>query len=640
MRKTALLLAFLLLLASCGEDKSRAPKPLATVDTQSLTLVPYTDGHQGLSGLVPAGWFEAMPGLYPGLFLSGPPAARPGTLLVQRLEAGATLDQVAEQWGPRLGLEEAPPSAGSRKTASFVWQLYAYNALDPDLGPRRGDIAVAESDDGVYLVILVTTEDEYPVLHDALFLPAVDALQPAADVPGRYAHYAGWPIVASIEGVGNDAHESVDFSLDACTRLRLYAIGQGDRTGMADLAYVENLATGQSPWRMRYTETGSAGYHPNRRADRALTLPPGDYRLHFVTDSSHAYEDWGNRPPGHRFWGATLWRDMTAEPGAVACWERADAPESLGWSSPGLERLGSVLEQGDVSALMVVTGGQVVHDWGNTANNFTAHSMRKSLMSALYGVYVGEGAIDMAKTLAELGIDDVVPLTEKEKRATVGDLLRARSGVYIPAAAEVQSMRADRPERGSHSPGQHWYYNNWDFNALGTIFDQETGAGGIYQAFKERIADPVGMQDYAPETLHYAYEYRLSHHPNYWFRISARDLARLGQLYLHGGEWQGEQVIPASWVVESTRSYSSTGRTGTYSGYGYMWWVAEQDLGGIREGSYAASGWGGHTLEVLPNLDTVIVIRYDTDDPAFSGDYAGTRADELIFKILEARLDG
>jgi hypothetical protein len=70
-----------------------------------------------------------------------------------------------------------------------------------------------------------------------------------------------------------------------------------------------------------------------------------------------------------------------------------------------------------------------------------------------------------------------------------------------------------------------------------------------------------------------------------------------------------------------------------------MWWVAAEELGAIREGSFAASGWGGHTMEVLPHLDTVIVIRYDTEDPTFRGDHAGAPADELILKVLAARLD-
>jgi CubicO group peptidase (beta-lactamase class C family) len=295
---------------------------------------------------------------------------------------------------------------------------------------------------------------------------------------------------------------------------------------------------------------------------------------------------------------------------------------------PGFERRG-------VAALTVVTDGKIVFEWGNTANNFRSHSMRKSLLSALYGIYVAEGEIELSRMLQDLGVDDLNPLTEGEKQATVGDLLRARSGVYIPAAAEVQSMRDDRPARGSHKPGTHWYYNNWDFNALGTIFGQETGQD-LYEAFETRIAVPLGMQDYRLDEQHYSYEHWLSMHPAYPFRISARDLARLGQLYLQKGEWEDEQILPATWVEESTRPHSTTLDTGTYSGYGYMWWIAARDDGEIRKGSYAASGYGGHTLEVLPHLNTVIALRVNTDDP--NARLIGTdEVDDLIRTILAAR---
>jgi CubicO group peptidase (beta-lactamase class C family) len=201
-------------------------------------------------------------------------------------------------------------------------------------------------------------------------------------------------------------------------------------------------------------------------------------------------------------------------------------------------------------------------------------------------------------------------------------------------------MKADRPQRGSHAPGTHWYYNNWDFNALGTIFDQETGEDSIYAAFQTRIAGPTGMQDFDPQRLHYTYEYWLSRHPYYLFRISARDLARFGQLYLQSGQWQGAQVIPAAWVEQSTRAHSTTRGSGTYSGYGYMWWIAAQgfgpDPGGIPAGAYAASGYGGHTLEILPHLNTLIVVRFNTDDPDFIG-VGSSEIDELILRILEAR---
>jgi len=63
-------------------------------------------------------------------------------------------------------------------------------------------------------------------------------------------------------------------------------------------------------------------------------------------------------------------------------------------------------------------------------------------------------------------------------------------------------MIARRPERSSPAPGTFWYYNNWDFNALGTIFDQLSGEESIYTEFEKRIAGPIGMQDYHPAELH------------------------------------------------------------------------------------------------------------------------------------------
>jgi CubicO group peptidase (beta-lactamase class C family) len=629
------LLVMLLELAACGGKATPAPIPVATIDVADITLVPYTSKDFGISGVVPDGWVEVMPGLFPGMYLAGSPEDRPGTVLIQRLEGGATIEQAAAVWLPRLGLEEFPESVGSRETASLTWDLHTYETVDPNLGPRKGDIALAETDDGVYLVLLVTTPDECRALHDAVFLPAVDALAPAADVPSRYQDYADWPVIAAIEGVGNNAHEIIEFTLDECTPVRIYAIGEGSERGMDDFGFIANAATGQIIWQMYYFETESAGYFRNRRVDRILSLPTGTYRLHFQTNGTHSFEDWGDRPPGHRFWGITLFEDMTPEASQATCWERASRPEELGWSSAKLNRLIPELKRLDAAALMVVTDGQVIFEWGNTANNFFAHSMRKSLMSALYGIAVAEGEIDTSKTLEELGIDDLTPLTEAEKQATVADLLKARSGVYIPAAGEVQSMRDARPKRGSHKHGTFWYYNNWDFNALGTIFEQETGEN-IYQAFKTRVADPIGMQDFSTENLHHAYEYWLSRHPNYWFRISARDLARFGQLYLQEGEWQGVQLIPAEWVEESTQAHSLTGKSGTYSGYGYMWWIAAKDYRDIKEGSYAASGYGGHTLEILPHLNTLIVFRINTDDPNYR---PISDEDQLVIQILGARQD-
>jgi CubicO group peptidase (beta-lactamase class C family) len=639
--KKNLVLSFLtlsVLLTGCDQPPA-APEvrsiPVATANAGSITLVPYISRAFVMSGVVPDGWIDAMPGSFPGLYLASLPEHRPGTILVQRLEAGVLLRQAIAAWLPRLNLDELPERVSTRERGSLVWDLHSFETVDAQLGPRKGEIALAETEDGVYVVVLATTPEEYQTLSDEVFLPAVDALSPAADVPSHWPDYADWPIIASIEGVGNDAHEIIEFTLDECTLTRIYAIGEGGEPGMKDFGYIENVATAQIIWNMYFYETDSAGYYRNRRIDRALSLPPGTYRLHFQTDGTHAFADWGDRPPSHRFWGITLFEDQSPEASQVACWERASRPQDLGWSSAKLRRLVPELQRQNVAALMVITDGQVVFEWGNTANNFRAHSMRKSLLSALYGISVAKGEIEPSQTLQELDIDDLNPLTESEKLATVTDLLSARSGVYLPAAAEAQSMQDTRPERVSHKPGTFWYYNNWDFNVLGSIFRQETGAD-VFQAFRTRIADPTGMQDFRLEDQHYDYEYWLSSHPAYNFRISARDLARFGQIYLQGGKWDDAQIVPADWVEKSLRTHSRTGQTGTYSGYGYMWWIAAEDFGDIKKGSFCASGYGGHTVEVLPHLNTVIVIRINTDRPDFTN-LAGAPVDQLILSILEAR---
>ena len=327
--------------------------------------------------------------------------------------------------------------------------------------------------------------------------------------------------------------------------------------------------------------------------------------------------------------------DTTAKrvyPGEV--WQEATTPEQLGWSSEKLAKAREYSERIGSAAVMIVDDGVVVDSWGDITRNYMCHSVRKSLMSALYGIYAAEGKIDISQTLQELDVDDYTPLTETEKQATVADLLRARSGVYIPAAGEAPSMKAMRPERGSHAPDTFWYYNNWDFNALGTIFDQETGEESIYQAFKTRIADPIGMQDYPIEDLQYYYE-PYSMHPFYGFRMSARDLARFALLFLREGRWRNQQIIPADWVQESTATYSQTGPD---SGYGYMWWTGVK--GGlfpnveVKEHSYYASGWGGQKAIVLPYRNLVVVHRVNTDLPGQSVET--TQIGILLWLILDA----
>jgi CubicO group peptidase (beta-lactamase class C family) len=291
------------------------------------------------------------------------------------------------------------------------------------------------------------------------------------------------------------------------------------------------------------------------------------------------------------------------------------SPAQLGWSEAGLSEVQG-WAQAKATEMMVVHHGSVVMEWGDTSKRTELASVRKSLLSALIGIAVANRKISLDSTLAELGIDDNPPsLTTAEKQATVRMLLEARSGIYHAALYETKSMAARRPERGSHAPGTFWYYNNWDFNALGTIYEHATGTG-IYDAFNEQIARPIGMQDYRPADGTY-FTGASSIHRAYPLRMSARDLARFALLYLHKGAWAGRQIVPQEWVRDSTRSYSNVGDAASSpgQGYGYLWWVAQPASSGrmFPDGSFFAHGNGGQYAIVDPADDLVVVSRVDID---------------------------
>lgn len=253
------------------------------------------------------------------------------------------------------------------------------------------------------------------------------------------------------------------------------------------------------------------------------------------------------------------------------------------------------------TALLVMRDGAMLASHGDTARKISVASVRKSLLGALYGIAVAEGRIKLDATLAELGIDDVAPaLTPEEKRATVTDLLSARSGIYHVAGYETGEQRRTRPERGSHPPGSFWFYNNWDFNALGTIYRQQIGED-IFESFERRIARPIGMRDFATRDGRYVGGAG-SRHQAYVFSLTARDMLRFGEMVLAGGDWQGRQIVPRDWLARSLTAHSRTDRG--HLGYGYLWWVLDPVVFG--PGAGIASGYGGQHIAVIPARGLVI----------------------------------
>ncbi|MGJ7565881.1 serine hydrolase domain-containing protein [Variovorax sp. GB1R11] len=305
----------------------------------------------------------------------------------------------------------------------------------------------------------------------------------------------------------------------------------------------------------------------------------------------------------------------TATPAAPVVFPEASwatAPESAPGSAcrRELDATRSYLRTLDTTALMAVQDGRVLFSEGPVQSVSIVFSVRKSVLSMMYGKYVANGTIDLDRTLADLGIDDVGGLLPIERQARLRDLLAARSGVYH-AAANGGDDAAAAPPRGSHVPGSYFLYNNWDFNAAGTAFERLTGRS-IYQAFAEDLATPLRLEDFDLARHARSGDARRSQHLAYPFYLSTRDMARLGYLMLRQGNWQGRQLVPPEWVEQMTRQTTPaaqmhpphTARRGF--GYGYLWWLLEEPQDSPLSGAYMAWGVHGQYILVVPKRQMVI----------------------------------
>jgi CubicO group peptidase (beta-lactamase class C family) len=260
----------------------------------------------------------------------------------------------------------------------------------------------------------------------------------------------------------------------------------------------------------------------------------------------------------------------------------------------------------EFDAFIAVKDDSLLASWGQVDLPIMTHSARKSIMSVLFGMAIEKGYLRLDQTLADLKIDEQkAPLSALEKSCTVRDLLMSRSGIYIEALGETQEMKDGRPRRGQHRPGEFFYYNNWGFNVLGTIFEQQTKLS-IGKAIEDWLAKPLGMKRFRAEHVTYKKQ-GFTEHRQYIIYLCAEDMAKIGMLMANGGQWKGQQILSEAWINESTHTYSKDpGGNEPCNGYAYLWWTDSQHH------TYWASGWGGQFMLIDPQNQLVVVSRNDT----------------------------
>ncbi len=330
-------------------------------------------------------------------------------------------------------------------------------------------------------------------------------------------------------------------------------------------------------------------------------------------------------------------------------WEYVRRPQDLagyGWDANKMRSVYSFIrDSANTTGLVVVDRGRVVFTYGDIEELSYLASVRKSILSMLYGYWVANGTIDLQATLDDLGLDDIGGLLPIEKRARVLDLITARSGVYHAASNGGDDL-ASAPERGSQEPGTYQLYNNWDFNAAGAVFEKLTGRD-IYDELQAQLAIPLQFEDWDRSAQHKSGDLSVSVNPAYHIWLSTRDMARVGLLMLRDGAWDGRQVIDAGWarqihsVVTPLEQMHPISRRDGYFGYGYMWWVWDEPQAvGPFEGAYTGRGAIGQWITILPALDMVIAHKTNSVYGRTTSWESWQRMIELLFDARGVRMSG
>lgn len=328
-------------------------------------------------------------------------------------------------------------------------------------------------------------------------------------------------------------------------------------------------------------------------------------------------------------------------------WDKSESAETFGLEQKELSSLEEYLETQNTQSLHVSVDGHEVYTYGNVAQVGYLASVRKSLLAMMYGKYVKDGTIKLASSLEDLNMDDVNGLLPIEKKATIKNLISARSGIYHPAANSGDNT-ADAPPRGSQQPGDYFLYNNWDFNASGGVFEKLTGKT-IFQELNDQLAIPLGFQEFNLSQHKKSGNPERSNYLAYHMHLSARDMARVGLLMLRKGKWQDTQLIDPSWVDEMVAPHTQneemnpTSTRATGMEYGYMWWVFDDDkTSPAFKGAYAGRGHFGQYLVVLPELNMVIshkttAIKYSSPEEYSKVRVTWPQFMEIVNRLVDAQ---
>jgi CubicO group peptidase (beta-lactamase class C family) len=316
-------------------------------------------------------------------------------------------------------------------------------------------------------------------------------------------------------------------------------------------------------------------------------------------------------------------------------WSRAN-PSSEGIDSKllrGIDRRARD-EVPSLESLLVVRHGRIVFErdyHGEAANSHDVQSVTKSVVSLLVGIALHERAIEsLNQTLS-----DFLPrwttrsLDPRVRHITLRQLLEIRAGFALDVDSEgtpafesaANWTQAILARSLANDPGQSFAYDGGASHLLSVVLTQATGMPADEYA-RKRLFRPLGIRD---SRWTWDRETQGNADGASGLSLRARDMARIGQLVLQHGRWNGRQLVPSDYIGEATQTQESARfpAGGPLLGYGYQFWT-------LPPHGFAAIGFGGQSIAVFPAPDLVVVTRGAITDIEPNGLF------ELLRELAEA----
>ena len=285
-------------------------------------------------------------------------------------------------------------------------------------------------------------------------------------------------------------------------------------------------------------------------------------------------------------------------------------------------------DMAETRALVVIQNGTLVYeryaDGFGPATRFFSWSVAKSITHALTGVGVRDGLLDLDEPVSVSAWSDPADL---RKSITPRHLLTNTSGLAWRSVMEAPAVQSDESvvlfgtgrddtaafvsqRKLDSEPGTLWEYNSGNFNLMSAVITNTLTTAGtpserrkaMHAFMSEKLFEPLGITSAIGE-----FDQSGTFLGGSSVFMTARDYARFGLLYLRGGKWAGEQILPEGWTDFAATPLSVANETNYGAGFWINSGVGPQNLPGLPETTYQADGNDGQVILIVPSHQLVIV---------------------------------